>query len=118
MARVTNAPTTHKRRKRRLKQARGFYGARHRLYKKATEAVNKSMAFNYVGRKQKKRQYRRLWITRINAACRMNDIKYSRLIEGLNKANVKLNRKMLAEIAVQDESGFKSIVEIAKKNIA
>lgn len=117
MARVTNAPASRKRRKRRLKLARGFMGARHRLYRMATESVDKAMQHAYVGRKQKKRQYRGLWISRLNAACKMNDITYSRFINGLSKAGIELNRKMLSEIAIHDPDGFKSVVDTAKSHL-
>jgi len=118
MPRSTNAPASRKRRKRVLKQARGFQGGRHRLYRTATEAVDHAMAYSFIHRKQKKRLYRRLWIARINAACKMNDLNYSRFIDGLTKAEIGLNRKMLAEIAVRDPEGFTSIVEKAKAALA
>lgn len=118
MPRATNAPASRKRRKMRLKQARGFRGSRSKLYRQATENVDRAMAFSYVGRKQKKRQYRRMWIARINAACKLNDMKYNRLIEGLCKAGIKLNRKMLSEIAIRDEAGFAKLVEAAKAQLS
>jgi large subunit ribosomal protein L20 len=102
----------------RLKQARGFRGSRSKLFRQATESVDRAMAFSYVGRKQKKRQYRRMWIARINAACKQNGIKYNRFIEGLTKAGVTLNRKMLSEIAIHDEAGFSKIVDTAKTKLA
>lgn len=117
MARTTNAPASRKRRKRRLKQARGFIGGRHRLFRTATEAVDKAMQHAYVGRKQKKQQYRGLWIARLSAACKNNDITYSRLMHGLEKAGVALNRKMLSEIAIHDPEGFTALVAEAKKQL-
>lgn len=114
MPRATNAPASRRRHKRVLRRARGFYGARHRLFRKATEAVDRAMRLATIHRKERKRDYRALWIIRINAACRLNGITYSRLIEGLHKAGIRLNRKMLAEIAIHDTDGFTRIVEQAK----
>lgn len=114
MPRVTNAPASRRRRKSRLKLAKGFYGARSKLFRQATEAVDRAQAMAYTHRKQKKRLYRNLWTVRINAACRSRGICYSRFIEGLSKAGVKLNRKMLSEIAIYDEAGFTQLVETAK----
>lgn len=114
MPRLSNAVSSRKRRKRRLRQARGFYGARHRQFRTATEAVDKAMQHAYVGRKQKKRQYRQLWIVRISAACKPLGISYSRLMDGLSKANIELNRKMLSEIAIHDVDGFRQIVQRAQ----
>ena len=114
MPRVTNAVASRKRRKRRLNQAKGFYGSRSKLFRMATEAVDRSMRLSYTHRKDKKREYRDLWITRLAAACRLNDISYSRFIEGLRKAGIELNRKMLSEIAIHDAAGFASIAKIAK----
>lgn len=118
MPRATNAPASHRRRKRTLNAAKGFRGGRSKLFRTATEAVDRAMAMSYVHRKQKKRTYRALWITRISAACQLNDISYSRLIEGLTKGGVTLNRKMLSEIAIHDPDGFAQIVETAKKQLA
>ncbi len=118
MPRSTNAPASRKRRKRRLKMARGFMGSRHRLYRTATEAVDKAMSYAFIHRKQKKRQYRALWIARINAACKMNDITYSRFIDGMKKAGIGLNRKVLADLAVHDPDGFTEIVGQAKSALA
>ena len=118
MARVTCSPSSRKRRKRVLKQARGFRGSRSKLIRQAYCAVDKAMQFAYIGRKQKKRNYRRLWTVRINAACRQNDINYSRFINGLKKAGVELNRKVLADIAVNDAEGFKKLIETAKAALA
>ena len=114
MARVKGALATRKRRKKTLKLAKGYFGAKSKLFKTAKEAVMKSGNYAYIGRKQRKRDFRRLWITRISAACRMNDISYSVFMNGLKKANIALNRKMLAEIAVSDEAAFKALVEKAK----
>ena len=114
MPRVTNAVASRKRRKRRLNQAKGFYGSRSKLFRIATEAVDRSMALSYAHRKEKKREYRGTWIVRLSAACKLNDISYSRFIEGLTKAGIELNRKMLSEIAIHDPEGFASIAKIAK----
>lgn len=114
MARVKGALATRKRRKKVLKLAKGYWGAKSKHFKMAKEAVMKSGNYAYIGRRQKKRNFRRLWITRINAACRMNGITYSAFINGLKKANVNLNRKMLSEIAVADEKAFKELVNQAK----
>ena len=115
MARVKTARTTRARHKKILKQAKGYYGAKHYRFRTANQAVMKSLKYAYVGRKDRKSNFRKLWITRINAAARMNGITYSRLINGLKKANVTINRKMLAEIAVTDEKAFAEIAKIAKK---
>ena len=115
MARVKTARTTRARHKKVIKQAKGYFGAKHYIYRTAKQAVMKSGMYAYVGRKDKKSDFRKLWITRINAAARANGITYSNLISGLKKANVTINRKMLAEIAVSDPKAFTEIVEIAKK---
>ena len=115
MARVKTARTTRARHKKVLKQAKGYYGAKHYRFRMAKQAVMKSGMYAYVGRKDKKSNFRKLWITRINAAARMNGLTYSRLIAGLKKANVTINRKMLAEIAVTDSKAFTELAEIAKK---
>ena len=115
MARVKSAMTTRARHKKVLKQAKGYYGAKHYRFRNANQAVLKSLSYAYVGRKDKKSDFRKLWITRINAAARMNGLTYSKLIAGLKKANVTINRKMLAEIAVNDAKAFTEIAEIAKK---
>ena len=112
--RVTNAPASRERRRRRLKLAKGFYGARSKLFRTATEAVDRAMRLATAHRKLKKRNFRQLWIGRVNAAARQEGISYSKLIAGLTKAGVALNRKMLSEIAIRDPEGFKSIGEIAK----
>ena len=113
--RVTNAPASRERRRRRLKLAKGFYGARSKLFRTATEAVDRAMRLSTIHRKLKKRDFRQLWIGRVNAAARQEGISYSKLIAGLTKAGVALNRKMLSEIAIRDPEGFKQLVEIAKK---
>ena len=118
MPRVTNSPASRKRRRRRLKEARGFRGARSKLFRTATEAVDRAMRMSTTHRKQKKREFRALWIARISAACKMNGISYSRLIEGLAKGDVALNRKMLSEIAIHDPKGFTTIVEKAKAGLS
>lgn len=114
MSRTTNAVASRKRRKRRLNRAKGFYGSRSKLFRQATEAVDRAMALSYAHRKEKKRDFRGLWIIRLSAACRNAGISYSRFIEGLAKAGIELNRKMLSEIAIHDEAGFASLVETAK----
>ena len=114
MARVKTARTTRARHKKVLKQAKGYYGAKHYRYRMAKQAVMKSGMYAYVGRKDKKSNFRKLWITRINAAARMNGLTYSKLIAGLKKANVVINRKMLAEMAVTDAKAFAKVAEIAK----
>lgn len=118
MARIKGAVTTRARRKRTLKRAKGYYGAKSIRFKMAKQAVMKSGQYAYVGRKNKKRDFRRLWIARINAAARINGISYSRLMDGLKKKNININRKMLAEMAVNDAEGFAALAEIAKKAIA
>ena len=115
MARVKSAMTTRARHKKVLKQAKGYYGAKHYRFRNANQAVLKSLSYAYVGRKDRKSDFRKLWIARINAGARMNGTTYSKLIAGLKKANVTINRKMLAEIAVTDPKAFTEIVEIAKK---
>ena len=115
MARVKNGAVTKARHKKVLKQAKGYFGSKHRLYKSAKEQLMHSGQYAFRDRKQKKREFRKLWITRINAACRENSISYSRFIEGLNKAGVLVNRKMLSEIAINDPKAFTELVEVAKK---
>ena len=115
MARVKNGAVTKARHKKVLKQAKGYFGSKHRLYKSAKEQLMHSGQYAFRDRKQKKREFRKLWITRINAACRENGISYSRFIEGLNKAGVEVNRKMLSEIAINDPKAFAELVEVAKK---
>ena len=112
--RVTNAPASRERRRRRLAKAKGFYGARSKLFRTATEAVDRAMRMSTVHRKLRKRDFRQLWIARVNAAARAEGISYSKFIAGLLKAGVTLNRKMLSEIAINDPAGFKTLVDIAK----
>ena len=115
MPRVKGGYVTRQRRKRTLKLAKGYYGAKHLLFKTAKQQVMKSYMYAYRDRRQKKRDFRRLWITRINAAARMNGISYSVLMNGLKKAGVEVNRKMLADLAVHDAAAFTALVERAKK---
>ncbi|NLX24994.1 MAG: 50S ribosomal protein L20 [Lentisphaerae bacterium] len=117
MPRATNGPASRRRRNNRLKLAKGFRGARSKLFRQATEAVDRAQAMAYVHRKVKKRSFRRLWIVRVNAACRMNGISYSRFIDGCAKADINLNRKMLSEIAIHDPAGFTKVVEAAKAKV-
>ena len=114
MARVKTAIITRKKHKKILKRAKGYYGAKHYRFRMAKQAVMKSGNYAYVGRKDKKSNFRKLWIARINAAARMNGLTYSTLIAGLKKANVVINRKMLAELAVNDATAFAKIAEMAK----
>jgi len=114
MARVKGSNIHKNRRKKVLKLAKGYFGSKHKLYKTAKEQVMHSLKYAYRDRKQNKREMRKLWITRINAACRMNDISYSKFISGLNKAEVAINRKMLSEIAIDDAAAFTNLVNIAK----
>ena len=114
MARIKGAMMTRKRRKKVLKLAKGYYGAKSKLFKTAKEAVMKSGQYAYVGRKQRKRDFRRLWITRISAAAKINGMNYSTFMNGLKKANITLNRKMLAELAVSDAAAFAALAEKAK----
>ena len=113
--RVTDAPASRERRRRRLERAKGFYGARSKRVRTATEAVDRALRLSTVHRKLKKRDFRQLWIARVNAAARAEGISYSKFIAGLIKAGVTLNRKSLSEIAIQDPAGFKQLVAIAKK---
>ena len=115
MARVKGAMMTRKRRKKVLKLAKGYWGAKSKHFKMAKQAVNKSGNYALIGRKQRKRDFRRLWIARINAACKLNGTNYSTFMNGLKKAGVTLNRKMLSEIAIADPAAFTSLVEQAKK---
>lgn len=114
MARVKGAMMTRKRRNKTLKLAKGYYGAKSKHFKMAKQAVMKSGNYAYIGRKQKKRDFRRLWITRISAACKLNGTNYSTFMNGLKKANIDLNRKMLSEIAISDPTAFTALVESAK----
>lgn len=114
MARVKGSNIHKNRRVKVLKQAKGYFGSKHKLYKTAKEQVMHSLKYAYRDRRQNKREMRKLWITRINAACRMNGISYSKFIDGLSKAGVEINRKMLSEIAINDEKAFASLVTLAK----
>lgn len=115
MARVKGGVTAKKRHKKVLKQAKGYYGAKSKLYRPANQAVMKSLDYAYSGRKQRKRDFRKLWISRINAAARQNGMNYSTFINGLKKADIEINRKMLSEMAIHDPEGFSKLVEIAKE---
>jgi len=115
MARIKGALATRKRRNKVLKLAKGYFGAKSKLFKTAKEAVMKSGNYAYIGRKQKKRDFRRLWITRISAAAKMNEMNYSTLMNGLKKAGIAINRKMLADLAVNDAAGFATLAKAAKK---
>lgn len=114
MARVKGGNVSKNRRRKVLKEAKGYFGSKHRLYKTAQEQVFHSGAYAYRDRRQNKRNFRKLWITRINAACRENEISYSKFIDGLNKAGITINRKMLSEIAIDSKENFASLVTIAK----
>ena len=114
MARVKGAMATRKRRNKTLKLAKGYWGAKSKHFKMAKEAVMKSGNYAYIGRRLKKRDFRKLWITRISAACKMNGMNYSSFMNGLKKAGITLNRKMLSEIAITDAAGFSAIAEKAK----
>lgn len=118
MPRATNGPASRRRRNSRLELAKGFRGARSKLFRQATEAVDRAQAMAYVHRKVKKRTFRQLWIVRVNAACRINGISYSRFVDGCNKAGITLNRKALSEIAIHDPNGFSKLVEQAKAKLA
>ena len=118
MARIKGAVATRKRRKKVLKLAKGYFGAKSKLFKTAKEAVMKSGNYAYIGRKQKKRDFRSLWITRISAAAKANGMNYSTLMNGLKKAGIEINRKMLSEIAINDPKGFAAIVAKAQKALS
>lgn len=118
MSRVKGALNARKKHKKVLKAARGFRGARGTQYRVAKQSVMRAMAHSFAGRKQTKREYRRLWITRINAATRIHDLSYSRFMYGLKLADVQMNRKMLAELAVTDPNAFKSLVDVAKSKLS
>lgn len=118
MARVKGGFTTRRRRKKVLKLSKGYFGSKHTLYKTANEQVMHSYKYAYRDRKNLKREMRKLWIARINAAARMNDISYSQLMHGLKLANIDINRKMLSEVAIDDPAGFTTIVDSAKKALA
>jgi len=115
MARVKKGLNAHKRHKKVLKMAKGFYGAKHSTYRAAKPATMRALRSAYIGRKNRKRDFRKLWIARINAAARMNDMSYSKLIGGLKKAGVDINRKMLSEMAISDPAAFTALCETAKK---
>ena len=115
MARVKKGLNAHKRHKKVLKMAKGFYGSKHSTFRAAKPATMRALRSAYAGRKQKKRDYRKLWIARINAAARLNDMSYSKLIGGLKAANIDINRKMLSEIAINDPAGFTKLCDTAKK---
>ncbi len=114
MARVKKGVNAHKRHKKILKLAKGFYGQKSKVFRAANPAVMRSLRSAYAGRKRKKRDYRKLWIARINAGARMNGISYSRLMDGLKKSGIEINRKMLSEMAIYDEAGFAKLCETAK----
>ena len=118
MPRVKGGTVTRERRKRTLKLAKGYFGSKHLLYRTAHEQVMRSLRYSYIGRKQLKRDMRKLWIARINAAARMNDMSYSQLMHGLKLANVDLNRKVLSDMAINDAEGFAKLAELAKSKIA
>ncbi len=117
MPRVKGGTVTRKRRKKILKLAKGYFGSKRTLYRTANEQVMRSMRYSYRDRKQRKRDFRKLWITRINAQSRVEGLSYSKLMNGLNKANVEVNRKMLADLAVNDQKAFANYVKIAKDNL-
>ena len=116
MARVKKGVNAHKRHKKILKQARGYYGAKSKVFRAANPAVMRGLRSVYVGRKLKKRQYRQMWIARINAAARINGMSYSRLMDGLKKSGIEINRKMLSELAIHDPAAFAQLCETAKAN--
>jgi len=115
MPRTKHSVASHRRKKKIFKLAKGYTGGRSKLYRTAREAVNRALAYSYRDRKVRKRDFRRLWITRINAAARMHGLSYSRFISGLKKSNIEINRKVLAELAVNDQEGFSKLAEIAKE---
>ncbi len=117
MARIKGGLNAKKKHNRVLKLAKGYRGARSKQYRVAKQSVMRALASSYAGRKERKRQFRQLWIARINAAARLNGLSYSKFMYGLKVANIDMNRKMLAEMAVNDAAGFASLVEIAKKNV-
>ena len=115
MTRVKGGTISRARHKKVMKQAKGYFGSKHRLYKSANEQVMHAGKYAFRDRRQKKRDFRKLWITRINAACRLNEISYSKFIDGLNKAGISINRKMLSEIAIDNPNAFKDLVKVAKE---
>ena len=118
MARIKRAVNAVKKRRKVFKLSKGYYGAKSKLYRAASQQVMKSMAYAYVGRKLKKREYRKLWIARINAAARINGLSYSKFMYGLKLAGVEMNRKILADMAVNDAEGFATLAELAKSKVA
>ncbi len=114
MARIKRAVNAHKKRRKYLKLAKGYYGSKSKQYRAASEQVRRSLRYAYIGRKLRKRDFRRLWIARINAAARINGLSYSVMISGLKKQNIEINRKMLADLAVNDAAGFANLAELAK----
>ena len=118
MARIKRAMMTRKRRKKTLKMAKGYFGAKSKRFKMAKQAVMKSGNYAYIGRKQKKRDFRRLWITRISAACKANGMNYSTFMHGLKLADIQIDRKMLSELAVNDKAAFAQLIELAKGKLA
>ena len=117
MARVKNVAATRRRRRKTLKLAKGYWGAKSRLFKMANQQMMKSLRYAYIGRKLKKRDFRRLWITRISAACKLNDMNYSRFMYGLKRAGIEMNRKMLSEMAIHDPAAFTALCDKAKAEI-
>ena len=117
MARIKKGVNAHKKHKKILKLAKGYYGAKSKLYSPANEAVMRALRSAYSGRKQKKRDYRKLWITRINAAAHLNDLSYSKMMHGLKVANVAIDRKILADLAMNDAAAFSKLAEVAKENL-
>jgi large subunit ribosomal protein L20 len=117
MARVKKAVNAKKKHRKVLKLARGYYGAKSKQYRSANQAVMRALRSAYVGRKLRKRDFRKMWIARINAATRINGLSYSRFINGLKNANIDINRKMLSEMAIYDAEGFKALVDVAKENL-
>ena len=115
MARIKRAVNAHKKSRKVLKLAKGYFGTRSKQYRSASEQVRRSLRYAYVGRKLRKREFRRLWITRINAAARLNGINYSTLMNGLKRKNIDINRKMLAEMAVNDAAGFAQLVKLVQE---
>ena len=117
MARVKSSTSLHKRHKKILNLAKGYFGSKHKLYRPANEQVMKSLSYSYAHRKKRQGDFRRLWITRINATARINGLSYSKLINGLKLSGVEINRKMLAEMAVHDDAGFVKLTDLAKKSL-
>lgn len=117
MARIKKRVNAHKKHKKILKLAKGYYGAKSKLYRPANEAVMRALRSAYSGRKQKKRDYRKLWITRINAAAHLNNLSYSKMMHGLKVANVAIDRKILADLAMNDAAAFSKLAEVAKENL-